>query len=94
MQITGNRYLTPKCLEVANVQFGFTNTLKDGQFVAAAESTLQTNDVEFWDDSIKKMRHEHLHFLRFARQKVVVVLPASEVADFLRTNHIQMDKFQ
>lgn len=80
----------PRCVAAGVVQFGNASTLNGDQWVSAFEKELQTGDVQFWDSQIKRMRHEHLALLRFAKQKTVVVLPESEVADFLRTNKIQL----
>ncbi len=92
MQVTSNRYLMPLSVAAGSVDFPHTNVLNGPQFVAAFEGALHTNGVEFWDKG--KMRHEKIEILRFPKQKTLVVLPASEVAEFIRTNHIDMDKYK
>ena len=85
---SGTHYLMPLSVAAGVVQFGNTNVLDGPQWVAAFEKELQTGDVQIFDQQKKRTRPEHLALLRFPAQKTVVVLPESEVADFLRTNGI------
>ena len=89
-EVTGTRYLMSLEVTAGSVQFGNTNTLNGPQWVTAFETALQTSDVEFWDQKLKRMRHEPLVLLRFPAQKTILVLPASEVTEFQRTNGIHM----
>jgi hypothetical protein len=86
MEVSGNRYLLPLPVAGGGVQFGHTNTLNGGQWVAAFENALQTGTVEWWDPDKQAMNHENLVMLRFPAQKTVLVLPKTAAAEFLRTN--------
>jgi hypothetical protein len=90
MEVSSNRYLMPLGVAAGTVQFGHTNALDGAHWVAAFETALQEGDVQVWDEQTKRTHAEHLTLLRFPPQKTVVVLPQSAVADFLRTNGIQM----
>jgi hypothetical protein len=89
-QVTGGRYLMPLGIAAGAVQFGNTNTLNGPRWVAAFENELQKGDVQYWDAPTKRMKQEHLVLLRFPEQKTILVLPESGVAEFERTNRIQI----
>jgi hypothetical protein len=90
MQVSSNRYLMPIGVAAGTVWFGHTNVLDGPRWVAAFEAALQGGEVQVWDQQTKRTHAEQLTLLRFTPQKTVVVLPQSAVADFLRTNGIQM----
>ncbi|HZV36448.1 MAG TPA: hypothetical protein VFB72_17865 [Verrucomicrobiae bacterium] len=93
MDVSGTRYLMPAQIAAGIVQFGHSNALDGPQMIAAVESALQKSDTGWWDAKAKKWRAEPLQLLRFPAQKTVVLLPKSEVADFLRTNGIDARRF-
>jgi hypothetical protein len=84
---SSTRYLMSKDLAAGTVSFGTTNTMNGPQFISAIEDTVSRSNVT-WLDSSHAWRTEPLALLRFPEAKTVVVLPKSEVADFLRTNGI------
>lgn len=90
--VTGMRYLMPKGIAGGMVQFGNTNTLSGPQWVLSFEKELQTSDVQYWDAQTKRAKWDHLAFLRFPAQKIILVLPESGVADFERTNGIHIPR--
>lgn len=88
-EISWTRYLMPNQIAAGVVTFGNTNILDGPHFLAATEDALQHGDAGWWDTAKQTWRKEPLQFVRFPEQKVIVVLPKSEVADFLRTNGIK-----
>ncbi len=91
--LSGVSYLMSGDLAAGTVSFGTSNTMNGPQFMSAIEDTVCRNNV-IWLDSSKGRRTEPLALLRFPEQKTIVVLPKSEVADFLRTNGIDPHRFQ
>jgi hypothetical protein len=89
---SGTRYLISKDLAAGTVPFGNTNTMNGPQFISAIEDTISRSNVN-WQDSSQVWRTEPLALLRFPEYKTIVVLPESEVADFLRTNGIDPHRF-
>ncbi len=84
--LTGTAYLMSSELAAGTVSFGNfgTNSTMNGpQILTAIEDTICHSNVT-WLDSSKGWRTEQLELLRFPEQKTIVVLPKSEVADFLK----------
>ena len=90
--LSGTRYLMSRELAAGTVLFSTTNRMNGPQFMTAIEDTVCHSNVN-WLDSSNVMRKEPLALLRFPEEKTVVVLPKSEVADFLRTNKIDPRRF-
>ncbi len=96
--LSNTSYLMSGELAAGTVSFGVptTSTLhwrENGpQLITAIEDTVCHSNVT-WLDSSKGWRTEQLELLRFPEQKTIVVLPKSEVADFLRTNKIEPGRF-
>jgi hypothetical protein len=88
----GTRYLVSKDPAAGTVSFGTTGTMNGPQFIFAVEDTLSRSNVT-WLDASKVMRTEPLALLRFPEAKTVVVLPKSDVTNFLRTNGIDPHRF-
>lgn len=90
---SGTRYLMSAELAAGTVSFGTTNAMNGPQFTTAIENTVCHSNVNWWDSSRKGWRAEQLELLRFPEQKMILVLPKSDVADFLRTNKIDPRRF-
>lgn len=90
---SSTQYLIPKDLAAGTVSFGTTNPMDGPQFIAAIENTVCHSNVA-WLDSSKGQRTEPLALLRFPEQNAIVVLPKSDVADFLRTNKLDPHRFE
>ena len=85
-QASGVRYLMPTEIAPGIIQFGNSNALKGGPWIASVETALQTKTPGWWDSRTKKWDQENLVLIRYPEQKTVLVLPASEAERFRRTN--------
>lgn len=81
MQVTGAQYFIEKHVAAASVNFGSTNALNGGQWVAAFEKALQTDEPEWWDPAIQGFEHQNLVLLRY-HGNVTLVLPRKAVSEY------------
>jgi hypothetical protein len=86
MQASGTRYLMPPDIATGTVRFGNSKVLNGRQWIAAFEAALETNRPSFWDGKTKSRHSENLVLIRYPKQKTVLVLTATEAAEFRRTN--------
>jgi hypothetical protein len=85
-QADGPRYFMPTDIAVGFIRFGGSNALNGRQWIAACETALQTGMPEILDPHTRSMRPEKLVLIRYPKQKTVLVLTATEAAEFRRTN--------
>jgi hypothetical protein len=85
-QASGTRYFMPTNIAVGFIRFGGSNALNGRQWIAACETALQTGMPEILDPHTRSMRPEKLVLIRYPKQKTVLILTATEAAEFRHTN--------
>ena len=81
-EVGGCRYFVDKDISNGMVQFGNEKPLDGAEWVAAFENALQTGQPEWFDSITKAPRRENLVLIRFAKKKIVLVVPQDKAAQY------------
>ncbi len=73
MEVSGVSYLIPKDVAAGTVQFGHTNVLNGGQWVAAFTEALTNGQPEWWDSRAKGFRKGNLILVTNGPRTVMVL---------------------